>query len=433
MRISSLVATITLSLTLAACNFNPESEADADPAAQVSSDASADQNGADEMASNDPAPGEQADMQIPDSEERPTMQMQVVLDRQGFTPGVVDGRMGMSTKNAIRGFQEANDLEVTGEANEETKAAMQQWSNIPATRVVTIPASFAQEQFEDIPDSAEAKAKMDRLGYTSLDEKLAERFHTTIDTLKRLNPDGKPAGMTAANEGAAANSASANAASTTAPSKQKQSSQPTKTAAASTDRSSTDGSNGSERMANADESYFKAGQQIRVPNIGADKIASGSVDDEGWLATLRTLGVGTDQPKVDRVVVSESAGTLKAYDSSDKLVAMYTATMGSENDPLPIGDWKILGVAHNPPFAYNPELFWDVPDSEEKQMMPPGPNGPVGVVWIDLSKEHYGIHGTPEPQTIGRVQSHGCIRLTNWDAARLAQMVHSGTKAVFET
>jgi lipoprotein-anchoring transpeptidase ErfK/SrfK len=73
-----------------------------------------------------------------------------------------------------------------------------------------------------------------------------------------------------------------------------------------------------------------------------------------------------------------------------------------------------------------------VPDHEEKQQLPPGPNGPVGVVWIDLTKEHYGIHGTPEPQTIGRAESHGCVRLTNWDAARLAQMVSGSTKVLFE-
>jgi len=78
-------------------------------------------------------------------------------------------------------------------------------------------------------------------------------------------------------------------------------------------------------------------------------------------------------------------------------------------------------------------LFWDVPDSDDKQHLPPGPNGPVGVVWIDLDKEHYGIHGTPEPHSIGRAESHGCVRLTNWDAARLAGMVKPGTTVLFES
>jgi hypothetical protein len=107
-------------------------------------------------------------------------------------------------------------------------------------------------------------------------------------------------------------------------------------------------------------------------------------------------------------------------------------TTGSQHDPLPLGTWGITGIARNPPFSFDPELFWDVPDSEEEQLLPPGPNGPVGVVWIDLTKEHYGIHGTSAPETIGRVQSHGCVRLTNWDAARLAEMVDIETEVVFQ-
>jgi len=134
---------------------------------------------------------------------------------------------------------------------------------------------------------------------------------------------------------------------------------------------------------------------------------------------------------VVRIVVDESEGWLRAYDAQGRLVAAFTVTTGSKHDPLPIGHWNVKGVAYNPPFAYNPELFWDVDDSQDKQRLPPGPNGPVGVVWIDLTKEHYGIHGTPEPALIGRTQSYGCVRLTNWDAARLALMVSSGTKVVF--
>ena len=115
-----------------------------------------------------------------------------------------------------------------------------------------------------------------------------------------------------------------------------------------------------------------------------------------------------------------------------KLAAVYTATMGSQHDPLPLGRWKILGIDKNPKFHYNPELFWDAKAGAEKAMLPAGPNGPVGVVWIAISKPHYGIHGTPHPETIGRAESHGCVRLTNWDAARLAQMVSSKTELLFE-
>jgi lipoprotein-anchoring transpeptidase ErfK/SrfK len=89
-------------------------------------------------------------------------------------------------------------------------------------------------------------------------------------------------------------------------------------------------------------------------------------------------------------------------------------------------------VQRNPRFHYKPDLFWDADPSHAKATLAPGPNSPVGVVWIDLSKEHYGIHGTAEPGQIGNTQSHGCIRLTNWDALELAELVGPGTPALLQ-
>lgn len=319
------------------------------------------------MASNDPAPGQPAE---PEDAARPVMQAQVVLERLGFAPGVIDGKAGLSTTNAVTGFQKANGLPVTGEFDDPTMQALARWSNIAATRIVTIPQDFAKGPFAPLSKSPADQAKLPEMGYTSLDEKLAERFHTTPEVLRGLNP----------------------------------------------------------QLQNAP---FAADQQIRVPNVGADRINPDAVENKGWLATLTTLGVSDSQPAAARLIVSKTKGTLEAYDKADKLVGLFTVTTGSEKDPLPIGDWKINGKAYNPEFSYDPSLFWDVPDSKGEHMLPPGPNGPVGVVWIDLSKEHYGLHGTPEPHTIGRAESHGCVRLTNWDAARLAQMVSGSTKVSF--
>ena len=392
-------------LALSACGMNGTDRNNADNE-EIASAESKPTNLADSMASSDPAPGETYATDLPDPEDRPIMQAQVVLDRAGFGPGVIDGKMGLSTTNALEAFQESRDLPVTGELDEATKSALSEWDNIPATRVVTIPREWAGVGYKDIPDDPAEQAKMDRLGYESLDEKLAERFHTTIDVLQQLNPGGRPAGASEAGP--------------SSPS-------PSRFAVASS--SATPSPDGTE---SASKSMFTAGQQIRVPNIGADRIAPNSIQDRGWQETLASLGVGTEQPEVVRIVVDESEKWLRAYDSDDKLVAAFTVTSGSSRDPLPIGDWGITGVGRNPPFSYQPDLFWDVPDSEEEQQLPPGPNGPVGVVWIDLTKEHYGIHGTGEPQTIGRAQSHGCVRLTNWDAARLAGMVNTQTKVIFQ-
>ena len=432
-----ILATVS-ALALAACGMNgtdrleddTETTASADTGTDFGYDTYGDDNYADTMASNDdsymgngaqrtgsPVSGDSESMgsgddaaTIPDSQDRPIMQAQVVLDRIGFGPGVIDGKMGMSTENALMGFQEANDLDTTGELDEATKQALAEWDRIPATRVVTIPASWGSDTYTDIPDDTAAQAELDRMGYKSLDERLAERFHTTVDVLKMLNPNGRPAGMT---------SSSASSSPSPSPSAKKSAS-PTPTGS------------GSGSSASSTQSTFAAGQQIRVPNIGADRIAPGSVEDRNWQQTLASLGVGSDQPEVDRIVVSKAGKTLKAY-QGDKLVALFTVSSGSSEFPLPLGEWDIVGEAYLPPFDYDPKVLQGDESAEgESHTLPPGPNGPVGVVWIDLSKEHYGIHGTPDPETIGRAQSHGCVRLTNWDAARLAGMVSQSTQVIFE-
>mgnify|MGYP002652751354 CR=1 FL=1 len=96
------------------------------------------------------------------------------------------------------------------------------------------------------------------------------------------------------------------------------------------------------------------------------------------------------------------------------------------------GEWKVNGVAHNPDYKYNPKLLVNQPKDAKPALLPPGPNGPVGVVWIDLNKEHYGIHGTPEPGHISRTQSSGCVRLTNFAAEAVASAVKAGTPVTFQ-
>ena len=137
-------------------------------------------------------------------------------------------------------------------------------------------------------------------------------------------------------------------------------------------------------------------------------------------------------PKAAKVIVDKSDLTVTLVDAAGKVLGQFPASTGSEHDPLPIGDWKIKGVAKNPVFHYNPKLFWDADPTHAKAKVPPGPNNPVGVAWIDLSKEHYGIHGTPEPSKIGKTQSHGCIRLTNWDVTTVSQAIAAGVPAILQ-
>jgi lipoprotein-anchoring transpeptidase ErfK/SrfK len=157
---------------------------------------------------------------------------------------------------------------------------------------------------------------------------------------------------------------------------------------------------------NPGSDFAQAGQKLIVPNVLAAPPGAAA-----------------------KVVVSKSESSVRAFDASGKLIAFYVATIGSEHDPLPIGPWKIKGVAHHPFFHYNARFFWDADQKGAKATIRPGPRNPVGAVWIDLSKPHYGIHGTPDPSLIGHATSHGCIRLTNWDALELAAMVKPGTEA----
>jgi len=133
-----------------------------------------------------------------------------------------------------------------------------------------------------------------------------------------------------------------------------------------------------------------------------------------------------------RVVVSKSERTVVVYGASDKKLGQYPATIGSVHDPLPIGKWTVTGIVPNPWFHYDPELFWNPDPKQAKAVLPPGPNNPSGVMWIGLSKEHYGIHGTPDPGSIRHTESAGCIRMTNWDAMDLSRMIRRGTPVILQ-
>ena len=138
------------------------------------------------------------------------------------------------------------------------------------------------------------------------------------------------------------------------------------------------------------------------------------------------------QPKVDRVEVEKGSRDVRAFGKDGKLLAYYPASIGSEEKPAPSGETKVTGVAFDPSYTYDPKYAFKGVKSREKFSIHPGPNNPVGLVWIDLAIPSYGIHGTPEPEKVGKTESHGCIRLTNWNARDLAMHVARGAKVSFK-
>ena len=221
--------------------------------------------------------------------------------------------------------------------------------------------------FVDIPEDMMEKAKLKSLGFTSMMEALGEQFHTSPALLTRLNPGVK----------------------------------------------------------------FAAGATIKVPKVDRTVPAGDKPAADAKAPAAAPAPAAADASGDLTIIVSKSESSLRVYTNAGKLVMYAPVTSGSELDPLPIGDWAVTAVARNPPFNYDPALFKKSDPKHEKATLAPGPNNPVGVVWIDLTKEHYGIHGTPEPSKIGHTSSNGCVRLTNWDALKVAALVKKGTKVRF--
>ena len=154
-------------------------------------------------------------------------------------------------------------------------------------------------------------------------------------------------------------------------------------------------------------------------------------DTAGGKVVVPNLSTSKRPQKVARIEVDRMGQTLKAFAADGRLLAYYPATVGSQEKPAQTGMLKVTAISKNPTYRYNPEYAFKGVRTKKPFTIKPGPNNPVGMVWIALSGEGYGIHGTPEPSKIGKTESHGCVRLTNWDALQLASGVSKGTPVNF--
>jgi lipoprotein-anchoring transpeptidase ErfK/SrfK len=279
------------------------------------------------------------------------LRVQVLLSRALFSPGIIDGRWGRNTEKAVYWLQRREGMEPTGEVDERTWQALQQLSGQPQQLVLshTLSEDDVAGPFVKLPAEYYDRRDMDCQCYESLAEKLAERFHTSEDLLRQLNPG-------------------------------------------------------------VDLNNVRAGYALHVPNIDDRRTPPGDVA---------------------RIVVSDGGKYLQAMDSNGRVLYHFPATLGSAYSPSPTGEYRVTGIAHDPTWHYQPALLEGVDDDKPSAVLPPGPNNAVGVVWMQLSKPHYGIHGTSAPETIGYATSNGCVRLTNWDADFLSRRVRDGTPVEF--
>lgn len=275
---------------------------------------------------------------------RDLFEAQIALARDAICPGSIDGVSGAQTRNALIAFQQKYGLPTTGALDPNTRA-MLQLREAPLTAYTVTEADVAR--LRPWPKGWEAKAKLDRMDYSSVLELIAEKSWTHPKQIVRINPQI------------------------------------------------------------TDWDHVLPGTVVAMPRV------------------FRTPPL----TRPARMLISLSQKTLQVYDADGHLLAHFPCSIAQRVEKRPVGRIEVVTSAPNPNYTFNPANF---PESEEAQaigrklILQPGPNNPVGVAWISLSLPGYGIHGSPEPEKIGRTESHGCFRLANWNADYLLPLVYPG-------
>ena len=271
------------------------------------------------------------------------MAVQTFLDRRNFSCNCIDGKAGPRTKQAIDAWQTENGMAPSGEITPELLESVGETEKYFAVHTISAEEVSA---LTDVPETWSARAAATRLGFRTILETLAEKYHASEGALRTLNPD------------------------------------------------------------------------VTWPD-----------PPEGTLVTVpnplpATVGHAA------RVVIRLGVKTVSLYDQDEHLIAVFPCSIAAKVEKRPVGDLKIVKAASDPEYLFDPALFAEDPEARAmtgKRMIAAGPNNPVGVAWVSLDRPGYGMHGTPHPEDIGKTESHGCFRLSNWNARRLLNMVSVGT------
>ncbi len=269
---------------------------------------------------------------------------QIALDREGFSPGLLDNKPGNKTSMALADFVAARGLNNDGTSvGHQELARMLGLDSFPATTTYMVTNEDVAKVTGVLPKSWQAKSKMAYLGYATLAEGVAERFHCTQQFLASLNPAVRLDAL-------------------------------------------------------------KEGDVLVVPNVQRPVMTT-----------------------VSRIEINLTEKAIRGFDSSGRQVCLFHCSIAKR----PTGSTTVVTVGFDPVYRFDPAMWPEVKGVNQILMIPPGPNNPVGLCWVGLGLKGYGMHGTPNPEMIGKTGSHGCFRLANWDAIRLGRMVRVGTPVKF--
>lgn len=273
--------------------------------------------------------------------------IQTRLDRGHWSPGGIDGRWGSKSEKALAAWQKNNGKPATGKIDDAARGTLGDTNGVMTAYAVSAADHAALAPY---PSSWLERSKQERMGYASIEELVAEKFHLFRATLRRLNPD-------------------------------------------------------------AAWPNPPAGTVLAVPDVSSKPL-----------------------PPLSKIEIRLGQKTLRAYGENGKLVAHFPCSIAADKAKRPAGETlRVVLWAENPDYTFDPELFPEVPEAAaigKKLRIPPGPNNPVGLAWIGLDRPGYGIHGTPAPEDVSKTESHGCFRLTNWDALKLVRAVRAGLPVV---